>query len=346
MSEGQSAAHAVPYTDLHGFRALKLLEVKRFRCDAQLRDFGPIRDRLVAAGQDGTTTYRQILARRDELTAELQRLRPRRPSATIVRPPRLQPGDALVNWPLTPAQPTGIHDIYGFGFAGYVQMGSATERLHVVPDTQSDTSGDIVTNWISGDGSVTFGGTVTENTLIQPQAYDDTLHYFWLRDWNNVVHFPAPPITSEFTCQFDVIVRAKVDRGASNDGAGLWSYVNVGQTADYVAGQTIEPELGSEWPIIADLTHLVTTDGGLDGGYNGTYGYIQARMTFQRSFTVAGGQVPALAVLVGVVCGLSNSVDYPGYVDLDGSEIVPVSTGGRTAGRVAFHYEPLLPGAR
>ena len=104
MSEHATQSSRPP-VNLKGLPERVLLKAALMRCDAQLRNFTPLRDRLVASGQDANATYRQIESRRDHLTAELKKLTmaPVQPVAaqTSFRPPRLGP---VLSLPVAPAR--------------------------------------------------------------------------------------------------------------------------------------------------------------------------------------------------------------------------------------------------
>ena len=59
-----------------GLKELKLLEVELLARDAQLRNFTPLRDRLVASGQDANAVYRTIQSRRNDLATQVGKLTP------------------------------------------------------------------------------------------------------------------------------------------------------------------------------------------------------------------------------------------------------------------------------
>src|ERR1700733_8642785 len=72
-----------PGVEMKGFQERKLLQAQLLGHDAQLRNFTPLRDRLLASGQDATAKYRQILAKRDQVMAELTKLAPARNGTSI-----------------------------------------------------------------------------------------------------------------------------------------------------------------------------------------------------------------------------------------------------------------------
>src|SRR5258705_459888 len=90
--------------------------------EARLRNFTPIRDRLLAHGQDANANYREIEARRDRLLVEWRKLTPAMPEAT--RPPsRGGSGPGLPAFTLPKSLPWGVWP--SPGQSGTLQIGRA-----------------------------------------------------------------------------------------------------------------------------------------------------------------------------------------------------------------------------
>ena len=89
MSESAKQSSRPP-VNLKGLQELVLVSASLMRLNAQLRNFTPLRDRLVAHGQDASAAYRQIESRRDQVMAEPQETHPGPgspgPSAKVLPP--------------------------------------------------------------------------------------------------------------------------------------------------------------------------------------------------------------------------------------------------------------------
>jgi hypothetical protein len=318
-----------PGVDLKGLRERKLLEAEMYCHDGQLREFAPIRDRLVAGGQDATAAYRRLLLRRDAVAAKLRRPPTPVPGGLRPPPPRLDlPLSAL---PIAPAHYFPGAGVFGLGFSGAVQMGPLAEGVSVVPGVK-DTSGQIVTTSL-GAGSVDFDGWPTAGPdEIPADQFDPAIRYFWLHNWHVLVPFPAPTAASDFTYRFEVDVLVSLFFRA---GFGMFlSFVSVGETANLVPGQDVQPNIDAGWPLIADLNQPTPT-------YNGSYGSLQGQTTVQRSFVVGAGHVPAAAVVVGAVVGLSMQADVRLFFpDLPASGIAVRDPQSFELGRVTFFVKP------
>jgi hypothetical protein len=133
-----------PGIDIKNLQELKLLEVELFSLDAQIRNFGPRRDRLSAAGKDATVYYREMEARRTKVIATLKRLRPALPNIAATPGPFQQPDNALTAVAIAP--PKFVSEIGGFGFGttGFVQMPLASDGTNVVPHGKYPTSGEFL----------------------------------------------------------------------------------------------------------------------------------------------------------------------------------------------------------
>jgi hypothetical protein len=319
----------IPKVNEVGLKELKLLQARMMACDGQLRNFTPLRDRLVASGQDANVTYRQIESRRDAALAELKKLMP--PAAHVpptVRP--LRPGTSVLSLPVSPAifRPP----IFGLGFSGFVQMGRPYEGIDVIPQGKYPALGSIYSVALDENTSgITFDGDLSVGpAAISASQYTPELDYFWIHNWNYLVPFPAPPLLSTFTYSFEV--GAYADIHLLGGPVTLMSFVSIGESANFT-GQDVPVTTDAGWPLNADLTQ----PGPL---YNGSYGSVEGQVTVTRSFTVAGGQTPAVAIVVGAIsCQAMQTevrLDFPSLGD---SYITPMSSSG--PGRINFNYAPL-----
>jgi hypothetical protein len=329
MSKKANPPRPQPGVDLKGLQERKLLEAELYCHDGQLRDFAPVRDRLVAGGQDATAAYRQLLLRRDAVAAKLRR--PPTPVPEGPRPPQPRLDQPLSALPIAPALYNPVTGVFGMGFSGAVQTGPLAEGVSVVPGVK-DTSGRIVTTGL-GEGSVTFDGWPSAGPdQIPADQFDPSVRYFWLHNWHALVPFPAPAAASDFTYRFEVDVRVSLFfRG----GFGRFlSFVSVGETANLVPGHDVQVNIDAGWPLIADLTQNTPT-------YNGSYGPLQGQATVQRSFAVGAGHVPAVAVVVGAAVGLSMQADVRlSFADLPDSGIALRDPQSSVLGRVTFFVRP------
>lgn len=134
---------------------------------------------------------------------------------------------------------------------------------------------------------------------------------------------------STFTYSFDVSVYA--DIFLLGGPVTLMSWVSLGEAPNFT-GQDVTPDIDGGWPLNADLTQPAPL-------YNGSYGSVSGQVTVKRSFTVQGGQTPAVAIVVGTVtCQAMQTevrLDFPSLGD---SYIAPGSD--NISGRINFNYAP------
>jgi hypothetical protein len=328
MSTGAMRPARIPGVNDAGLKELKLLQARMMACDGQLRSFTPLRDRLVASGQDANAAYRQIEARRDLALGELKKLMP--PAAHVpssVRPPR--PGTPVLSLPVSPVifRPP----IWGFGYSGFVQMGRPYEGIDVIPQGKYPALGSIYSVALDENTSgITFDGDLSVGPAeISPSQYSAELDYFWIHNWNYLVPFPAPAVTSTFTYSFEV--GAYADIFLLSGPVTLMSFVSVGEAANFT-GQDVPVTTDAGWPLNADLTQ----PGPL---YNGSYGSVEGQVTVTRSFTVQGGHTPAVAIVLGAIsCQAMQTevrLDFPSLGD---SYITPMAS--NVPGRINFNYTP------
>jgi len=296
-----------------------LLSAALMRLNAQLRNFTPLRDRLVASGQDANAAYRQIESWRDRVMAELRKHAPA-PVFPVPRPKSFRPPHpgAVLSAPIAPANFLPPRNSPWFGFSGSVQVGSLREGDEIIPP---GTTRSILTSILDDLGGVYFGGA-----LVADPADGDPKEYFWLHSWICLIPFPSPVVDSTFTYSFPVTVQVEVDMAGG--AVTFWCLVSVGETPDFV-GQEVVVNTVDSWPLVTDL-----------------YGYLQgyqAQSNVQRSFVVEGGHVPAVAVALGVVVALESGAGV-GFDDgtciyLGRRNVRRLGVGGI----VNFRYDPIPP---
>ena len=115
--------------------------------------------------------------------------------------------------------------------------------------------------------------------------------------------------------------------------AVFMSFVSVGETANLARGQHVAFDTSVGWPLVHNLRDTSVAHG---GNYHGHYGNIIGQLVVQRSFMVPGGQVPAVAIVVGAVGGLSMQAGVR-LTFLQDSSIAPVES---APDRMAYHYLP------
>jgi len=332
MSTEAARLARIPSVTQAGLKELKLLQATLMTCDRQLGNFTPLRDRLVASGQDANAAYRRIESRRDQALTQLKKLMP--PAAPISSPARgLRPGSSVLSLPVAPVifRPP----VWGLGYSGFVQMGRPYEGIDVIPQGKYPTTGSIYSVALDENSSaITFDGDLSVGPASLPaNQYSPDLDYFWIHNWTYLVPFPAPVLTSTFTYSFDVTALADVF--LLGGPVTLMCFASIGETANFT-GQDVPVTTDAGWPLNADLTQPNATGGNL---YNGSYGSLTGTVTVERSFTVGGGQTPAVAIVLGAIsCQAMQTevrLDFPGLGD---SYIYPSSNG--VSGRIDFNYWP------
>jgi hypothetical protein len=298
-----------------GLKERMLVRAALMDHDEQLRNFTPLRDRLVASGQDANAKYREIQSQRDSLLAKWKKLTP---TASPVLFPTL-PGSSASLLPIAALKLIGPGLGPWFGYSGSVQMGPAQEGENSIPPGVSG-SIDTLPNGLLANGGVLFtGDLVTSGNAA-----------VWLHNWHYLIGFPAPVVRSVLTYSFGMGVRVSVlgGRGAST----FLSFIALGETANYSGPEITVNNDG--FPLVTHFNSSIT-----NGGLN-----------VARSFLVEAGDVPAIALVVGVATALSPeseimfSNDSNCFICLAAS-IDPATAVGPYAERgiVNFHYQPLPP---
>jgi hypothetical protein len=301
-----------------GLKERMLVRAALMDHDAQLRNFTPLRDRLVASGQDANAKYLEIQSERDQLWAKLKKLAPTPFPASF---PALPGGDVL-SLPIAALQligPSGLGP--WFGYSGSVVMGPAQEGENQIPP---GVSGSISTlpNGLLSNGSILFTGDLATSGKAA----------IWLRNWKYLICFPPPVVKSVITYSFGVGVQVSLWGGQGS--ATFLSFVALGETANF-AGQEIMVNNDGD-PLVANLGAPL----------------IRGVLNVQRSFLVGAGEVPAIALMMGVATALSADSEIFFSLNADcficpAATIDPATAVGPQAerGMVNFHYQPLLPPA-
>ena len=211
MAKKAKSARRRMLIDLRGLQERKLAEAELSGCQAQLNNFAPIRERLVAGGQDATAAYRQLLSRRDTLAKKLGGLLAKL-GGTSQRGPHLPFSDLLL-LPLDPGWIRGTE--IGLGYSGYTQMPTMQEGISVIPSGRY-VSGELTTTEL-GSGFVNFQGWPSVGPdEIPANQYDPSIRYFWLRNWHTMVAFPAPVVNSNFTYEFRATAWTTLGHGSDH----------------------------------------------------------------------------------------------------------------------------------
>jgi hypothetical protein len=333
MGQSGKWSYRAPEVEITALQERKLLEAELFSLDAQVRNFGRIRDRLSSGGKDVAAHYRTMQARRDEISRTLKRLQ----SVGVSPGPRgsgspfQRPNEPLLSLPIAPAR--FIHDLgtFRFGTSGVVQMAPASEGVNVVAQGRYPSDGTITTVPGSYPGSIWYWGILHVGPeSIPADQYDPTINYFWVHNWKYLVPFPAPTVESRFTYRFDVYARTSIFFGGGEGQA--MAFVSLGEAADLTIGSNVTVNIDGGWPLIADLTQPADF-------YNGHYGFIEGSVTVQRSFMVGANHVPGIAIVVGAIGALSMQTE----LRLSFAEHSSISVGSQNmTGRVAYSYEPVI----
>ncbi|TMJ05435.1 MAG: hypothetical protein E6G97_03290 [Alphaproteobacteria bacterium] len=321
MARKAKSARQRMLVDVGGLRESRLVEAELSGCQAQLNNFAPIRERLVAGGQDAAAAYRLLVSRRDTLAKKLGGLW-KKLGSTPQRGPHLPMGD-LLSLPLDPGWIRGTQ--IGLGYSGYTQMPALQEGISVIPPGRY-VSGELTTTEL-GSGYVNFEGWPSVGPdQIAPNLYDPSIRYFWLRNWHTIVVFPAPVVNCDFTYQFRANAWTTLYHGA--DPGVLMAFVSVGETANYV-GQQVAVNADGGWPWNLDLSQLTGFRGSVQG----------QEVTVRRTLYVRAGQRPAVAIVIGAAVGLPMMTDL--RIGFWGGATLSLYE-GNVAGRVAFSYRPQL----
>jgi hypothetical protein len=332
MKRKENRSYQAPEVDTKGLEKRKLLEAQLLSLDAQVRNFGRIRDRFVAYGQDSAAYYKKVQGRRDEIARALKKLAPSNspPRAGAAKSPYQRPDGPLLKAPITPARFIRDLGVFGFGTSGYVQTAAASEGVNdVVRGNGYPPSGKITTIPGAYPGEVTYGGVLHVGPeSIPPDQYDPTINYFWVHNWKYLVPFPPPTVDSWLSYRFKVSAQTNIFWGG---GEGMvMAFVSVGETGNLTTGANIVPDIDGGWPLIHDLNQPADY-------YNGHYGFVDGEVTVQRSFWAPGNHVPAVAIVVGAIAALSMMSE----LSLVSANYSWIGVGSESRlGRVSYLYEP------
>jgi hypothetical protein len=334
MKKKEKRSYRAPDVDVKSLKKQKLLEAQLLSLDAQVRNFGCIRDQLTADGQDAGAYYRKIQARRDEITKALGKFEVGGTSS-LPGPdgsPFKHADEPLLALPIAPARFIRDLGIFGFGSSGIVQMATASECLNIVAHGKYPSSGEITT--VPGDppGVVHYSAWLKVGPeSVPPEGFDPKVDYLWLHSWKYLVPFPPPPVESRLTYRFEVYATSWIEFTGDPRRQGMaMAFVSVGETGSLTVGHDVVPNIGAGWPFVQDLTQP-------GGAYNGHSGFISGWVPVQRSFIVPGKHVPAVAVVVGAIIGLSmmsqaRTTPWGAHHSINVYNI----------GTVSYTYEPLL----
>lgn len=334
----KDAKDSAPYPiSVEGLKELKLLETELMARDAQLRNFTPLRDRLVAHGQDANAAYRKIQSRRDDLAVQVKKLTP---SQTALPATEIGPRRSVTSILSLPIAPARILNGGGpwFGTSGSVQIGRAQEGVNVIPHGKLATTGTISSPGRFPDGVIDFAGVLDVSFDTQGDNFDPTDMYVWLHNWNYLFFFPPPTQLSTLTYSFEVNAFAILASRAPS--VTLLSFASIGETANF-AGVDVPVTTSVGWPLNVDLSQPFDADGSIWNGYSG---WVQGKSVVRRSFDVGAGHTPAVALVVGVSTVQSeySDVDLAFPSDSFSTYISPASATSHALGVVDFHYQPIL----
>ena len=334
MATQSSAPHQPPRADTTGLIQDKQREAQLAGLDRQLRCFGPVRERALAAGQDPVALFRRLQDNRDKLAAVVGQ------SGALTRPPRSvyagQPA-ALAAEPLwrRPIAAAGFDANLGWGFgsAGAVQAGPAADDVNIVATGKYPVTGSI--DQIAGTypGDVAFEGILSVGPdEFPPGQLDPTIDYFWLRSWQYVVPFPPAPTLSQLTYRFD----ASAVVGIFNESVQgeVLCFVSLGETADLLTGEPVTVNINGCWPVVDEDLSVPQQL------YSGHYGQIEGTGSVERSFEVGGGNVPGVVIVVGVICGMSMASSVRLTFTGESNSAISIGAANMT-GRVEYSYTPV-----
>jgi hypothetical protein len=335
MGIDSGAAHQFPGIDTAGMIELRLTEAKLAGLNRQLRCFGPIRHRAIAAGQDPAGLYRTLQESRDKLAAAV---RQSEPTGTPTRSPYQGQPAAVASEPLWRRPIAAAEFIaklgWGFGTAGAVQVGPATDDLNIVATGKYPVTGEIGQILGTFPGDVDFEGFLSVGPAELPpgQQFDPAINYFWLRSWQYVVPFPPAHTLSVLTYRFDASAAVGIFNQAID--AEVLCFVSLGETTNLLTGQPVPVDINGCWPIADDDLSVPQPL------YNGFRGLIEGTGSVERSFEVGSGNVPGIVVVVGVICGMSMGSMVGLTFTGEGNSGIAIGSQNMT-GRIEYSYTPV-----
>jgi hypothetical protein len=331
MEQSRSTSYQPPEVDDSALHKRRLLEAEAFSLDAQMRGFGPIRERLSAQGKNPSEHYGALLARRAEIAGTLGRQVPSTQSSLPDDVHIPGPSELLLLGPIAAAKFDHVLGSWLFGSTGSVQLAPAQEGVNDVVHGKHPSSGTITTVPGAYPGIVTYRGLLEVGPeSIPPDQYDPTPNYFWVHNWKYLVPIPPPSTQSVLTYRFEVYARTNVFF-EGGEGQAM-AFVSLGETADLTTGTNLTPNIDGGWPLMTDLTQP-------GPAYNGHYGYVDGSVMVQRSFTVGANHVPGIAIVVGAIASLSMMTRLNLSFVFDSS--IGISSEG-VGGRLTYSYTPVL----
>jgi hypothetical protein len=301
-----------------GLKERMLVRAALMDHDAQLKNFTPLRDRIVASGQDANAKYRELESERDRLLAEWKKLTP---TDSPTRFPAL-PGSSALSLPIAALKLVGVGGLGPwFGYSGSVHMGPAQEGENQIPAGVSGLL-DTLQNGRLPNGSVLFTGDLVTSDRAA----------IWLHNWTYLIVFPAPVVKSVLSYSFGVGVQESVIGGLGS--ATFLSFVSLGEVAS-VSNQGITVN-NDGFPLVTNIASPIE----------------RGVLNVHRSFLVGAEDVPAVALVMGVATALSPGSEIMFSNGRD-CFICPAATIDPTTavgpdperGIVNFHYQPLPPDA-
>ncbi|HKS26756.1 MAG TPA: hypothetical protein VJS44_03005 [Pyrinomonadaceae bacterium] len=295
----------------------RLVEAELLQRSHQLRNFERFKYNLITSGEDYAAAHKRLSAEREKLAESLRALN----DAVII-----DTGGTFVDSHhelVAPRLGFPGEGPFVFGTEGCVALPRASDGVSVVPD-RSKTFGEIRTTELGPLGSITFRSedpTGQEIGLGVTSGFE--VEQVWLRNWRCVVLFPCTTAESYLNYKFTVNVRANL---FSEAGGIIMSFTSIGEEPNASPTSNIVVNTDAGWPLIADLDEASES-------YNGHYGFKEGSVTVNRTFKVAAGRTPAVAIVVGFVVRLTAGRLRLTFAD--DSHI------GFTNGRVCYRYTPV-----
>jgi hypothetical protein len=333
----EPAQHQPPVADTAAMIQRKRLEVELASIDTQIRTFGQSRDRLTAAGQDPAAFYRELAARRATVLTDLK-------SSALTAPGNVRTGvvpppvdGSLLTRPITPARWWPGSGVFGFGTTGFVQAGTFADDLNIVPHGEYPVTGEITDVPGASAGGVMFDGMLGVGPAeIDASQYSPAIAYYWLRTWQLVVPFPPPTTLSYLTYRFEMGAFVSLFNGGIGQ---LMSFVSLGETTDLRQGVNIPVTIDAGWPLSYDLSQPGPPG---EYTYNGFYGSVQGQVPVQRTFEVGSGNVPGVAILVGIAVGLPMQSELDLFFAGVGYSALGVAAQNQPGpGLIEYSYAPI-----
>ncbi len=182
---------------------LKPPEAELLSREAQLRDFSPLRDRLVASSQDANATYRKIQSQPNELAAQLGEAHAGSGPSSCDRRRR----HASTHFVALSSHCSNASD-HRLGTMIW-HSGNGPDRARSGRHQRDSTWQDCELGAIAATGRfrnrvITFGDVLEVSFQSDSQNFDPNDAYVWRRNSNYLCFFPPPTQLSTLTCSFEV----------------------------------------------------------------------------------------------------------------------------------------------